>query len=139
MSDHRNGAIYWNETGKIKSIRHCFSHAELLNQIKNKPNTLSLFEGDITNDQYIDILQNPPIVRDKTITVADFDKLSILADGIETATLSNLPIPCTVYLDENPHIVSDGIFIFDTADIGDYEIYIDEVAYLRKDWIINAN
>ena len=57
----------------------------------------------------------------------------------EEATLSGLPIPCTVYVDGTPVEVLDGSFEFSAEVPGDYRIRVDETMFLTKDWIIDAN
>lgn len=59
--------------------------------------------------------------------------------GNEEATLSGLPIPCTVYVDETPVVVLDGTFEFSAASPGDYRVSVNQLGYLRQEWIIDAN
>jgi hypothetical protein len=75
--------------------------------------------------------------------LAELTELSAVWDtqiitGSEEATLSGLPIPCTVYVDDTPVVVDDGTFEF-SASLGDYTVVVDEVAYLRQEWIIDVN
>jgi hypothetical protein len=105
--------------------------------VQNIPEGHALLEGDYSNDNYVD-LDNMEVFN-KTVLQQDFDKLSITADGIDFATLTGLPIPCTVNVDGNSYYVTDGTFEFTAISIGDYEINVNEIAYFRKDWIINAH
>ena len=59
--------------------------------------------------------------------------------GDDEAVLSGLPIPCTVYVDEEPVEVLDGTFEFSAGSPGDYTIRVNEVTYLCQEWIIDAN
>lgn len=87
--------------------------------------------------QYVDLVTEQAV--DKADLGAVWDKSALTANGIDVATLSGLPIPCTVYLDDAPHIVVDGTFEFSANDVGEYKIRVDEVQFIAKEWIINAN
>lgn len=52
----------------------------------------------------------------------------------QSATLSNLPVPCTVDVDGVMVPVADGILVLTPTTVGVYRIYIDEIAYLQKTW-----
>lgn len=79
-----------------------------------------------------------PTVMQKRRLFVSWDKTQVLADGIEEATLTVLPTPCTVYVDGTATIVDDGSFEFAAADPGVYTIAIDEVQYLRAEWKVQA-
>ena len=68
---------------------------------------------------------------------ATWDRLTIT--GAETATLSGLPVPCTVHVDLDAVEVLDGVFEFSAGTPGDYRIRVDEVAYQWQEWIVDAN
>ena len=70
---------------------------------------------------------------------ASWDKQTIDADGVDEATLSGLPIPCTVTVDKDDIIVTDGSFEFSASSVGNYRVIVDEVAYLRQEWTIDVN
>lgn len=78
-------------------------------------------------------------VEQRVSSVASWDKLAITADGIDEATLSGLPVPCTVFVDGAEILVEDGSFEFSADDQGEYKIWIDEVGYLRQEWMIDAD
>ena len=88
-------------------------------------------------DQYIDVATELPI--DKDAMSANWDKTSIIADGSDTAVLSGLPANATVFIDDTPFVVSDGILNFTASSPGEYRFMIDEVQYLKKEWIVNAS
>tara|TARA_R110000787_G_scaffold285016_1_gene399568 strand:- start:483 stop:908 length:426 start_codon:yes stop_codon:yes gene_type:complete len=94
---------------------------------------------EITELIYMDITVMPPVLKNQENLLAEFDKLSVTADGVDIATITGLPIPCTVNIDGNSYDVPNGTFEFTAIAIGTYEVSVDEIAYLRKDWVINAN
>lgn len=69
---------------------------------------------------------------------ATWDAETVTADGSAEIVLSTLPIPCTVYIDGEAVTVEDGSLEFSTEAIGEYIIRVNEVAYLEKEWTINA-
>lgn len=86
---------------------------------------------------YIDTESNQ--LKSKTDLGASWNKTTILADGTDEAVLSNLPIPCQVYLDYIPYEITDGSFEFSTTDAGFYTVEIDHPAYFKQVWEIEAS
>ena len=68
---------------------------------------------------------------------ATWNAETVTADGSEIV-LSGLPIPCTVYVDGEAVIVDDGSLEFSADTAGEYNVRVDEAAYLEKEWLINA-
>lgn len=77
-------------------------------------------------------------LAERQAITATFNKTTVTADGIDEAVLSVLPIPCTVYVDGVPEVIDDGSAEFSFTDPGTYSIVVDEVAYLRQSWEIEA-
>lgn len=67
------------------------------------------------------------------------DKTTITADGVDAATVSGLPVPCTVYVDGAAVAVADGTFIFKASAAGAYTLTVDEPAVLPWETTINAD
>lgn len=61
--------------------------------------------------------------------LTQFDKLQITSDGIDTSTLSNLPIPCVVYVDDSSIVVNDGVLELVADTPGEYEIEINHFPF----------
>jgi len=57
---------------------------------------------------YIDISTNPPSLAQKTELNVSWDKTTIEDDGIDTATLSGIPIGCKFLVNNDEVIVDDG-------------------------------
>lgn len=55
-----------------------------------------------------------------------FDKAEIVADGQDSATLANLPDPCTVLVDGDPHEITGGHIEMVTTMPGTYLIEIED-------------
>jgi hypothetical protein len=69
---------------------------------------------------------------------ASWDKTEITANGIDEATLSGLPDPCTVRIDGEPHVIVGGQLELSATNPGSYLVQINEVAYLSEQWEITA-
>lgn len=78
------------------------------------------------------IFSDPPL----PITI---DKTTMLADKIDTITVSGLPFPSKVIIDEQEFQVIDGEFSFTVDTIGEYLIQCYSEGYLSKEHVINAN
>ena len=82
---------------------------------------------------------NAGTVESKSELNATWDSETVTADGTSEIVLSNLPVPCTVIIDnENSVIVEDGSLEFSADIAGSYSIVVDEPAYLKKEWTVNA-
>jgi len=70
---------------------------------------------------------------------ATWDATTVVADGVTEIVLSGLPIPCSVVVDgDQTIVVEDGSLEFSADAIGTYAIVVDEVAYTRQEWVVNA-
>ena len=123
-----------NPDGSIKSVNQC---AEIDEGLQDPDAIFYDFEtlgivSDLTH--YVDAGE----ITARAALAADFDTLTITADGVDEATLSGLPDPCTVYVDGVATEVTGGEFIFAAASWGTYVIQVNEVAYLPKRWEITA-
>ena len=134
-----NGLLYNINSGKVE--RSLFTSIKEFETVDSTDDTdLEIIVGEgADNTHYVDISGDPHTIEAKTTLSADFDVTSIAADGIDVATLSSLPIPCTVYVDENSYIVDDGIFELTAIAAGEYLVWVDEIQYLKKEWTINAS
>lgn len=137
--DHRIGALYNNETGRVIATISCSSNAGLLLQLSGRGPEVSLYQGAIKAEQYMDLTQSPPAPMDKQELLADFDTLSIEADNASQAILRGLPNPTIVTENKIEYEVTDGSFIFQADSIGDYRIKATSIKFLGKEWTINAS
>lgn len=63
-------------------------------------------QANLTRD-YVDLSGDDPVVRERP-ALRGFDKTRILADDTDTATLRDLPSPCTVLVNGVAHTVTGG-------------------------------
>lgn len=94
--------------------------------------TPSLYRYDEWWHDGVEFKQKEPIT-------ATWDKTKIVADGVDYATLSPLPIPCKVAVDGVEHLVTDGSFEFAASTPGDYHITVDQLEYQYTQWFIDAD
>ena len=133
MSASATYLVYNTETGKIRGVGVCpFDDLALQAQ-----------EGEavIEVDEFVDCSTN--YIKDGSVTSkaslgAAWSAESVVADGTSEIALSGLPIPCTVYVNDQAINVDDGSLEFSTSDIGYHRVMIDEPEYLRQEWLINA-
>jgi hypothetical protein len=57
----------------------------------------------------------------------------------QSATLSGLPVPCTVEVDGVMVPVADGTLVLAPTTVGSYRVSIDEVAYQRMAWTLEVS
>ena len=76
------------------------------------------------------------VVAREALTAA-WNSETVTADGSEIV-LSGLPVPCTVYIDGEAVIVGDGSLEFSAGTAGEYNVRVNEAAYLEKEWTIDA-
>tara|TARA_R110002072_G_scaffold302699_2_gene487453 strand:+ start:19583 stop:19981 length:399 start_codon:yes stop_codon:yes gene_type:complete len=131
---YQTGCLY-NADGRILAVYEGINEDALAEQ--QLDDAVGHLLGTCCLDDYVDI--NTLEIKPRTELLADFDTLSIAADGVTEAVLSGLPIPCTVYVDFTPYLVNDGDFEFSVTNVGPYKIVVDEAAYLRKEWVINGH
>lgn len=81
--------------------------------------------------QYVAMIDGEPELADKPILHVQIDKTEILADGEDIATLTGLPNPCTIIVDDDDPLtetsiveVEGGGFTFSTEDPGPYSFEV---------------
>lgn len=79
-----------------------------------------------------------PFIVAKEPLPATVDKTTLAANGIEAVTISNLPAPARVQVDQAVYEVTDGIFEFTIALPGTYKVRAESFPYLPKEWEITA-
>jgi hypothetical protein len=127
-------ATYTIATGRITKVGSCIA-----DDLEVQP----LAAGDEL--LVVEVMPNPLlqyVMAGKLVArvplAATWNTMTIVGP-IEEAVLSGLPIPCTVYVDNESVLVEDGSFEFTAATPGDYVVRVDEVGFLTQEWIIDAN
>jgi hypothetical protein len=82
---------------------------------------------------------NNGVLEDKASLTATWDATTVAADGVTEIVLSGLPTPCTVLIDYMHSVeVTDGSLEFTADAPGTYSLVVDEVAYTRQEWTVDA-
>lgn len=82
--------------------------------------------------EYVDISQSPPVFALRPTQNTTQDKKEIEVGGFDFMTLSNLPVPCKVWINEYGFDVDDGIFEWGSQSRGVFNILI--IAFPYLDW-----
>jgi hypothetical protein len=86
-----------------------------------------------TQTEAFDLLDTPAVP-------ATIDKTTMAANGIEIATVSNLPNPSDVCVGlSEAYRVTDGVFEFSVDTPGSYKIKCWSPYYLEKEFTVNAS
>jgi hypothetical protein len=76
----------------------------------------------------------------KSILPCTISKTSLLADGVDSIVISNLPNPCHVLLEgEGEYTTSDGVLEFTMEMSGEYRVICHSPLYLDVEYNINAS
>ena len=96
------------------------------------PENTSLIEWPDSVDENLYYFDgaNSFIIR-PTIDVS-LNKTTIASDGLDTSSLTGLPIPCLITIDEQEFTVDDGVFEFATETSGVYKITLTQFPYIPK-------
>lgn len=87
-----------------------------------------IVQPEITHDlHYFDIEADEVKLRP---TIARVDDSTIKADGKDTVTVTGLPKPIVVKVDETEYEITDGKIVFATTDAGTYHFVIDQWPYV---------
>jgi len=128
-----NYILYDKITGEILRVGVC---SEDVFELQKQEATVEIMEG-IANDlvQYV----FDGVVTDKVENPAEISKTIMLANGVDTAIISNLPNPTTVWFDGVEYTVTDGIFEFTVDTPGELRIRCESFPYLDKEFMVNAS
>jgi len=69
---------------------------------------------------------------------AEPDKLTLSADSVDSIVIQDLPLPCTVKVNETAYEVNDGEFEFTTDTVGTFTVTVEQFPYITKSWEIEA-
>jgi|TARA_B110000977_G_scaffold193036_1_gene267430 hypothetical protein len=124
----------YTTTGRITGVGHCVI-SDLPLQAQSGETTL--ITANVVNNAENYILAGA--VTPRTPLPATWNKTSITADGVDEAVLATLPIPCTVYVDDQSIVVDDGSFEFSSDSAGIYRVKVDAVEHTAITWEITAD
>lgn len=87
---------------------------------------------------YVDTSVTPHRLRERVAPQAVCNKVYIAADGVEAATISDLPDPCTLLVNGVSTPVTGGNYAFTTSVADGHLIIFNEPPYARQVWQIAA-
>jgi hypothetical protein len=88
--------------------------------------------------EYVLSVNGVPIVTPRPNLRVKVNKTTLVADGVDSITLSGLPIPCEMVQDpgepeEQQFTVTEGGFVFTAEDPGKYQFRIERFPFLPLD------
>jgi hypothetical protein len=123
--DYVTATRYDPNTGEILGQRIGFYR-----DVLSEPYSFVLGEGD-SKTQYIDTTKSPPVIRARPAMAIRQSKTTIIADGVDSMTLSGLPVPCDVTIGNSAYHVEDGELEWGTLMPRVYEIRVNAFPYLE--------
>lgn len=87
-------------------------------------------------NQLTDFIQNGTVTA-KPAIAARIDKTTLQSGGVDVATISGLPQPCTVHIESSSNTVTDGVAQISVNAPGDYSVRISALNYL--DWTVSLH
>ena len=130
------------DTGEIVGIQEFFAQENEVGPVVGvdiiDTELISALKTDIPSVSNIKYWDGENI-QDRPIINTEPNKLTMIADGVDSVTISDLPIPCTVTINDTEYEVDDGEFEF-TTDVADtYTITVASFPYITKSWEVTAS
>jgi hypothetical protein len=120
-------------TGEILATGVCLD-----DEFAEDPDVITWDTDDIVRGKDHYVLLPEKTITPKTPLPVTWDKLTIVGDGVDTATLSGLPIPCKAFIDGEAMVIEDGELQFTSSTIGQYQVWIVSAPYLQGRWVLEA-
>ncbi len=131
-----NYIVYRITDGMIKRTGYCPDDMFFIQASGMGEAVIEGTANDVT--QYVDLLTLN--ILDKTVMHCSINKTTMIADNVDSITISNLPNPSRVNIkEEGSWFVTDSIFVFTTDTPGKYIITCTVDIYLKVEYTINAN
>jgi hypothetical protein len=87
---------------------------------------------------YVDITTNPPSLIQKTELNVSWDKTTIEDDGIDTATLSGVPVGCKFLVNGEEIVIDDGTLEVSSDAVGTIHVLVLSHQYKKQSWSIEV-
>ena len=149
MSNHY-ATVYKKETGEIVQVGGFSSEPDFVEMnFAIKVDVYGGADHDVVDapadpeTHYVAVIDGVPTVVDKPelLVFVENDKTTIQADGVDETTLTGLPDPCEIIIDDPDPLVetqviqvTGGGFIFTAEDPGVYSIEVVRFPFLP--WIV---
>lgn len=125
--------VYDITTGEIVSIISCGQHEIEIQDIGS--NLYMEGSGDAAL-VYVDTINK--VFVDKTEYIPTITSTNILADGVSTCTITEIPIGMRILTPYQIFEITDGEFVFTTDEAGEYEFTLISALTLETTVTINA-
>ena len=123
---------YCKISGKILSTG--IMQVSLLDlHIADEPYVVGNYNWDT---HYINLDTHQPILRNEC--PYSINKTIFTADGVDAITITALPVPCLVSIDDATYTVTDSIFEFSTGLKGKYKIILEHFPFLTTEIEVTA-
>jgi len=131
----------------IQIVRYVRNTGEIVSTIKSPDsNALELYKNAtmdaIVSNQEITFpcayFVNNGEVAIRPLNPATISALTLLADSIDSITISSLPNPCSVTVDDATYEVTDGSFEFSTTMPGAYSVVVESFPYKPTTFEVTA-
>ena len=130
---NKDWAIYEKDTGRI--LRHVWGSSLVIASPINDAETEDSVEGipRLEYDYVIDNIITPRPAQQTTLSNAP-----VIANGIDSTAIQQLPIPCTVSMNGEVYEVTDGLLELSFDTPGEYQVTVTAFPYLDKTFTIEA-
>lgn len=128
--------VHWNADGRIEAILHYQPGAPVAAlSAQYGGRIMPMPPGTAPETHYV----KDGAIAPRRPLGASWSREEVVADGVDEAVLSPLPIPCTVHVDGRPVDVDDGSFELACSEAGEYHVAVDEPGWLMQEWTITAS
>ncbi len=129
--------VLYDNNGKIETTGACPEH---MVQAQDGLQGLSVLEGEGRPEtQYVDILQDPPVIADRLPFPGTQNTSQIQANGTDEWVVLNIPVGSIVtWPDGVISTINDGILQFTVDLAGTYSFVFDSFPYLLEEVSIEA-
>lgn len=128
--------ISYSESGRIGGLYDYTPDVSFAEISGMYPGEAFLQAGADTNAATQYVSEGEVVAREEL--TATWSAETVAADGTTEIVLSTLPASCTVYIDGEAVIVDDGSLEFSADAPGEYNVRVNEAAFLEKEWLIDA-
>lgn len=131
--------LEYDENGRIFHIIGEPSPPGTLERILNETGRAIQIETDFSSYE----LHNAAYVSDGEVVMRPtFDcpsEIEIVADNIDSFTIHGLPNPCTVYVDGEPTVNTEGELVIQSNMAAEYDLVLEQWPYVTKKVKVIAN
>jgi hypothetical protein len=90
-------------------------------------------KSDLEKDYLLDNIKT-----ERPLITSEPNKLTLSTDNVDSIVIQDLPLPCTIKVNETAYEVNDGEFEFTTDTVGTFTVTVEQFPYITKSWEIEA-